>query len=223
VRINQFVAGATGLSRRAADTAITAGRVIVDGKVAKLGQTVTDSASVTLDGQPITLTTTHTYIMLNKPAGYVASRVRQGDDPTLYDLLPPDYRKLRTVGRLDRDSSGLILLTDDGAFIQTHTHPSFEKEKVYELTLTHPLTPADRQWLEAGVKLTDGPSRLKVTAATGQEVTVSLSEGRNRQIRRTLGALGYTITRLHRTHMGRYSLGDLPSGNWKAITAGGPS
>ena len=219
MRINQYVAAASGMSRRAADSAISAGRVSIDGRIAALGDSALEGAQVRLDDKPIVPAATHTYIMLHKPAGYVSSRVRQGDDPTLYELMPPAHRRLRTVGRLDRDSSGLILLSDDGEFIHRLTHPSFSKDKVYELTLARALSDSDRERLGRGVKLTDGLSRVRVLAAAGPGVTVSLAEGRNRQLRRTFGALGYTIERLHRTQVGPYRLGELASGQWQAVTA----
>jgi 23S rRNA pseudouridine2605 synthase len=214
MRINQYVAAATGLSRRAADAVVRAGRVTVDGQPGSLGQTVSPGVNVCLDGQPLKPATTHTYLMLNKPVGYISSRRRQGADPTLYDLLPAPYHNLRLVGRLDRDSSGLMLLTDDGDFIQRHTHPSFHKLKVYDVTLAKPLSPANRQHLARGVHLIDGPSHLTVESATGPHVRVSLTEGRNRQIRRTFGTLGYTVETLHRVQMGEYRLGQLASGAW---------
>jgi 23S rRNA pseudouridine2605 synthase len=214
IRINQFVASATGLSRRAADAAIAEGRITLAGRRATLGETLARDAEVLMDGRPLTPATTHTYIMFNKPAGYVSSRVRQGPSPTLYDLLPAEYHTLRTVGRLDRDSNGLILLSDDGDFIHRLTHPSFAKTKVYELTLARSLSPADQRKLGQGVELTDGPSLVQVDKTRGREVTVSLSEGRNRQLRRTFGALGYTVEQLKRIQMGPYRLGDLPSGAW---------
>lgn len=215
MRINQYVASASGLSRRAADTAIAAGRVHVNGQTASLGANIAEGDLVTLDGQSITPTATFTYILLNKPAGYVSSRVRQGNDPTLYALLPSELRRLRIAGRLDRDSSGLILLTDDGTFIQELTHPSSEKSKRYELKLDQPIKPADVPRLEAGVTLTDGPSRLSVEYVIGKTLAVRLSEGRNRQLRRTFGALGYRVDRLHRTAIGPFELADLASGEWR--------
>lgn len=218
-RINQYIAAATGLSRRAADTAVAAGRVQLGDHVAQLGESVPDGAIVTLDGKKLTPPQTHHYVILHKPTGYVSSRTRQGKDPTLYDLLPPEMRELRIAGRLDRDSSGLVLLSNDGPFINRYTHPSFGKTKLYELTLARSLTAADRAHLEAGVQLTDGPSRLLVTHAHDRRLTVSLTEGRNRQIRRTLGALGYTVERLHRTQIGSYRLGNLAPGSWQEVPA----
>jgi len=218
-RINQFVAAASGLSRRAADAAVAAGRVTHEGHIAQLGETVQPDAVVTLDGQALKLPSTHRYIILHKPVSYVSSRAQQGADPTLYDLLPASLRGLRIAGRLDRDSSGLVLLSDDGPFVNRYTHPSFGKAKLYALKLDKPLAENDRALLESGVNLADGPSRLHVEASSGRHVTVSLSEGRNRQIRRTLGALGYGILVLHRIQIGPYALGDLKPGAWQEVAA----
>jgi 23S rRNA pseudouridine2605 synthase len=217
MRINQFIAGSTDLSRRAADAAVAAGRVSINGHTAAMGQLVDARDSVMLDGTALALRQIHTYVLLNKPAGYVSSRVRQGTGPTLYELLPPLYKTLRIAGRLDRDSSGLVVLTDDGDFIFQLTHPSAEKSKRYELTLQSPLSAADQRKLEAGVVLADGPSQVHVLETRGRSLTVTLSEGRNRQLRRTLGALGYTITKLHRVSMGSLELGALAPGKWHEI------
>jgi 23S rRNA pseudouridine2605 synthase len=221
VRINRFVATATGLSRRAADAAVAAGRVSVDGVPAITGQTVAAGATVIFDGRPIELNPTPTYLALNKPAGYVSSRTRQGSDPTMYELLPDEYHALKPAGRLDRDSSGLMLLSDDGEFIQRHTHPSHTKQKVYELRLDRSLTAGHQLALKQGVELNDGPSHVIVLEAHGADVTVALSEGRNRQLRRTFGALGYSVLRLHRLSIGRYHLGNLEPGQWRTLKPDG--
>jgi 23S rRNA pseudouridine2605 synthase len=110
-------------------------------------------------------------------------------------------------------------LSDDGDFIHRLTHPSFGKEKTYELTLARPLAAADADKLEAGVSLNDGPSRLKVLSRKQDHVCISLSEGRNRQLRRTFGALGYTVQELHRTAVGPYRLADLAEGAWREVPA----
>lgn len=221
MRLNQFIAASTALSRRAADIAVTDGRVAINGQPASLVTPVGEHDNVTLDGVPLTPRATHTYIALHKPVGYVSSRTRQGADPTVYDLLPAHFKTLRIAGRLDRDSSGLLVLTDDGNFIQALTHPSADKTKVYELTLESPISTADVTHLRAGVKLTDGLSRVTVLNARDKHLTVSLGEGRNRQLRRTLGALGYTVVRLHRLSMGHLTLGDLAPGQWHEIDVEG--
>ncbi|HUD11850.1 MAG TPA: pseudouridine synthase [Candidatus Saccharimonadia bacterium] len=218
MRINQFVAQATGLSRRSADAAIADGRVTVWDRPAVLGTEVTPSADIRLDGNPLRIPNAFRYIMLNKPPGYISSRAQQGKNPTLYALLPAEYQSLRITGRLDRDSSGLVILTDDGDFIQRHTHPSYGKQKVYEVTLNRTLTTDDHSRLEAGIVLDDGISRVNIMSRLGRTVTLGLGEGRNRQIRRTFDALGLEVERLHRTAMGPYQLGQLQPGSWIEIS-----
>lgn len=196
MRINQLIASRSGLSRRAADTAITAGQVNVNGQTATLGQSVTESDTVTLNGKPL-VEAEKIYLLLNKPPGYVTSRRKQQDLPTIYELLPKKYHHLKPAGRLDADSCGLLLLTNDGALILKLTHPSHQKIKRYVVTLDKPLTGADRQKLGQGVTLSDGPSKLRVIGE-GKKVSVELSQGRNRQIRRSFGALKYRVDSLER-------------------------
>ena len=261
IRLNKFLAERLGLSRREADDAIVAGHVTVDGQPAVLGTRIDKSSKVCYNSKIVPFEADFLYIMFHKPVGYVCSRRAQGAAPTLYDLLPPPYRALKTVGRLDKDSSGLILLTNDGDFAYQMTHPSFRKTKVYEVELDHPLAPLHQQMIsEYGVMLDDGPSCFKVISGwaadapeggppknaghflgeagaagparrrivEGEQVrsakkcssshyTVIMHEGRNRQIRRTFAALGYRVTRLHRTGFGPYELGDLPSGGLRNI------
>jgi 23S rRNA pseudouridine2605 synthase len=219
VRLNRYVAAGSSLSRRAADEAIEAGRVRVNGEPGQLGMLVKQADQVTLDSRILTLPLERQYVMLNKPVGYVTSRARQGSTPTIYQLLPHQYHLLQPVGRLDKDSSGLLLLTDDGDWAQRLSHPSFSKRKVYQLTLDRPITAADAARLEAGVELDDGLSQVTVLSRAGADITVALSEGRNRQLRRTFEALGYQVRRLHRTDFGPYQLGDLPMGEVAAVAA----
>ena len=160
--------------------------------------------------------------MMNKPAGYVCSRKRQGDNPTLYELLPKKYQELKTVGRLDKDSSGLILLTNDGDFAFKMTHPKFVKTKMYIAELDRTLEPLHQQMIaDFGVKLADGVSKLGLVSLNDnrKKWEITMHEGRNRQIRRTFGALGYTVTKLHRIKFGDYELGDLATGSFNIVEA----
>jgi 23S rRNA pseudouridine2605 synthase len=219
MRINKFVAQASGLSRRAADAAIAEGRVLIDGKLAQLGDTVASDSSVTLDDQPISAAIKTTTIMLNKPVGYVCSRNGQGSQ-TIYELLPKELHHLKPVGRLDKDSSGLLLLTDDGELANQLTHPRYAKTKIYEITLDKSLEPLHQQLInDTGIQLDDGRSQLQLHKLdeAGKQWQVTMQEGRNRQIRRTFAALGYTVTSLHRTNFGNYVLQNLPSGQIKEI------
>jgi 23S rRNA pseudouridine2605 synthase len=207
MRINVYVAQATGLSRRAADAAVQEGRVLVNGTRPNSGQQVKPSDKVTLDGHIVIPPTEPTTILLHKPVGYVCSRDGQGGK-TIYELLAPELQKLKPVGRLDKTSSGLLLMTSDGKLANELTHPSYQKTKLYEVTLIKPLTTHDKRQIEQGVLLEDGLSHLKLEGG-GKHWTVSMQEGRNRQIRRTFAAVGHTVNTLHRTHFGPYTLGDL--------------
>jgi 23S rRNA pseudouridine2605 synthase len=221
MRLNKYVASASSLSRRSADQAIGAGRITVNRLQPNIGQEVEPGDEVTLDGTVITPNTEIVTIMLNKPAGIVVSRDGQGSK-TVYDLLPPEYQQLNPIGRLDKYSSGLLLLTSDGQLAQELTHPSRQKVKVYEVFLDKRLEPLHQQMIsDHGITLEDGVSKLTITKLgipnskskpLNSAYEVSLHEGRNRQIRRTFESLGYRVTHLHRTSFGTYSLEGLKSG-----------
>ncbi|HUD10227.1 MAG TPA: pseudouridine synthase [Candidatus Saccharimonadales bacterium] len=212
MRLNHFIAQASGLSRRAADRAIAEGQVLVNGHPAVLGQDITDANSVTLNQRKLVLPKTTTIVIFNKPIGYVSSRDGQGSK-TIYDLLPLELHSLKPVGRLDKDSSGLLLLTDNGQLAHELTHPRFYKEKVYEIELDKSLEPEDQVKIEAGIQLDDGLSKLKLKKLPSKQAwQVTMHEGRNRQIRRTFTALGYNIAKLHRVKFGNYELGRLKQG-----------
>jgi 23S rRNA pseudouridine2605 synthase len=219
MRINKFIAAGTGLSRRAADAAIGAGRVLVNGRHPATGLDITENEQVTLDGKLVELQA-HKTILLNKPAGYITSRDGQGGR-TIYELLPPELHTLKPIGRLDKYSSGVLLLTNDGELAQRLTHPKYEKTKQYEVVLDKDLQPLHRQMIaEMGVQLDDGPSKFmleRLQEGNDTHWRVIMHEGRNRQIRRTFEALGYQIRRLSRTHFGEYTLGDLKSGDFKTL------
>lgn len=214
MRINKYVAQATGMSRRAADTAIADGRVLINQQTTSQGQDVHGDDKVYLDNKLLRLPV-HMTVILNKPVGYVTSREGQGSK-TVYELLPSELHNLKPVGRLDKDSSGLLLLTNDGQLAQRLTHPSFEKEKVYQVVLDKPLSPSGKIQIEQGITLDDGPSKLKLHG-NGKNWMVTISEGRNRQIRRTFSALNYTVKKLHRVAFGDYYLKSLASGQFKEI------
>lgn len=220
MRINKFVASASDLSRRGADAAVASGRVLVNGKPAEAGQEVSSDDQVTLDGHSIHAPAVTETIMLNKPIGYVVSRNGQGSK-TVYDLLPAKLHHLNPVGRLDKESSGLLILTNDGALAEQLTHPRYEKEKVYEVRLNKPLRALHHQMIsDYGVQLTDGPSKFlleRLQQGDDFHWRVRIREGRNRQIRRTFAALDYSVQDLHRTHFGDYALGKLRSGSFESV------
>lgn len=221
MRLNKYLAQGSELSRRGADEAIRAGRVSVNGEPAKQGMDIADSDTVSLDGRVVTPDRTILTVLFNKPRGYVVSRYGQGSQ-TIYDLLPSEYHHLNPVGRLDKESSGLLLLTNDGQLAQELTHPSRQKVKIYHVTLDKPLQPLHRQMInDHGITLEDGLSQLQLEREQeGNDLAwiVTMHEGRNRQIRRTFASLGYEVQNLHRTQFGPHSLTDLPSGSSRLIT-----
>lgn len=226
-RLNKYLALHSGSSRREADELIAQGKVRVNGLPAVIGQRVHTGDTVAIHGKTVQKKTNFSYIAFNKPVGYVCSRKPQGDTPTIYSLLPEKYHSLKPVGRLDKDSSGILLLTDDGDFAHHMTHPSFHKVKVYEVTLDQPLQPLHQQMInDFGIMLEDGKSQFTIekiarpqssrsTASKGQTYQITMHEGRNRQIRRTFAALGYTVTKLHRTQFGAYSDSQLKIGTYQ--------
>lgn len=215
MRINQFIGRANGISRRQADLLVINGQVSINNVMARPGDDVKPTDKVALDGQLLTLAPLQT-VLLNKPAGYVCSRSGQGS-VTIYDLMP-DFSNLKPAGRLDKDSSGLLIVTNDGNLANQLTHPKYQKVKKYEVTLDKNLISKDKNRLLAGVMLDDGLSRLESLKEIGErKFVVKLSEGRNRQIRRTFKALGYQVRVLHRTQFGPYKLGDLKTGRYKHL------
>lgn len=222
IRLNKHLALALGVSRREADDMISAGRVMINDTQASLGSRIDANSAVTVDGNAVVDIPQLDYYRLNKPVGYVCSRKAQGDNPTIYDLLPEAMKSLKPVGRLDKDSSGLLLLTNDGDYAHTMTHPSFRKVKLYEITLDRPLEPLHQQMMsDYGVEIGDGTSKLSLERRDDnrKDWLVTMSEGRNRQIRRTFAALGYEVTRLHRTTFGPIDLGNLRPGSFERLPA----
>lgn len=221
-RLNKYLALQLGISRREADDFIAAGEVKINEDIATLGARFVEGDKITINGKPVATDTAIAYIAFNKPVNYVCSRKQQGDSPTIYDIIPREYHTLKPVGRLDRDSSGLILLTNDGDFAYEMTHPKFIKTKIYQVTLGHDLEPLHQQMIsDHGINLEDGVSKLQLERRSDDERktwTVTMHEGRNRQIRRTFSSLGYDVIKLHRTDFGPYTLGNLESGKLEIVT-----
>ena len=216
-RLNKYLATNFGVSRREADILIQKGSVEINNRKAEIGERVFDGDRVTIDGKEVNQRTL-VYIILNKPVGYICSRKRQGDTPTIYELLPEDLRQLKSVGRLDKDSSGLILLTNDGDFAFQMTHPKFYKTKKYTVMLDRGLEPLHQQMIaDFGINLTDGLSKMVLVRLDGDRLRwdITLHEGRNRQIRRTFEALGYKVVALHRYQFDNYTLSGLEPGKWE--------
>lgn len=221
IRLNKHLALQLGISRREADELIERGRVTINGTVATLGARLLITDTILVNGEPIVANTAFSYIAFHKPTGYVCSRRSQGGLPTIYELLPARYHDLKTVGRLDFNSSGIILLTNDGDFTYRMTHPKFAKTKIYKVRLDHELEPLHQQMIsDYGVTLEDGASKLILERLSDEDRLdwqVTMSEGRNRQIRRTFASLGYEVKKLHRTNFGNYSIGDIKPGEFEIV------
>lgn len=225
VRLQKYLSQAGAASRRAAEELIRAGRVRVNGVIAaELGVKVEPGRdTVEVDGAVVGHAR-RTWIAVHKPPGVVSTRHDPQGRRTVYDILPPRYRRLFHVGRLDRDSEGLMLLTNDGDAAHRLLHPSFEVEREYEVEIDRRLAAADRSRLLAGVQLEDGPARairvraLRAPADRGHRLRIVLREGRKREVRRLLEAVGYRVRRLVRVRYGPLELGDLAPGAWRPLT-----
>jgi 23S rRNA pseudouridine2605 synthase len=223
--IKALVAAGLG-SRRAMAQAIKDGRVTLNGSAAESFSQVIDTATdrLTFDGKPVLPgKPEYVYLLLNKPVGVVTTTRDERGRPTVIDLLPPESRLagLHPVGRLDQDSRGLILLTNDGDLTYRLTHPSFEKEKEYFVRLDKPLTGEAKLHFEQGIELTDGmtsPLKLHDERTQPAAYRVILHEGRKRQLRRMFQNLGYEVRDLARIRLGSLRLGDLEEGKSRPLT-----
>ena len=221
-RLNKFLALQLGISRRQADELIEKGRISINGKTAQLGERFKAGDEIKLGEKIISKTREEKkYVIFNKPRGYVCSRKKQGENETIYAILPKEFSVLKPVGRLDKDSSGILLLTNDGDFAFQMTHPKFRKVKEYLVSLDTPLQPIHQQMIaDFGINLPDGKSQLGLERLDDSRKNwkVIMSEGRNRQIRRTFSAIGYEVEELHRTVFGSYILPkDLNFGNFRKV------
>ena len=219
MRLNRFLAAAGVGSRRHCDELIAAGRVTINGRVCtnfSAQPTETDHVKV---GGKLVRSQGKVYIMLNKPAGFVSTRADPNARDTIFDLLPPKLPRLFNIGRLDAQSEGLLILTNDGDLAQRLTHPRSKIEKEYDVTINHPWDPSLGPKLLAGMTLDGQRARMeKVTAIRATRVRVILRQGINRQIRRMFYELGYEVEKLVRVRVGHLRLGDLPRGHWRALT-----
>lgn len=226
MRLQTYLARAGAApSRRKGEAMISAGRVTVNGAAAAIGATVSPADAILLDGSPVKLPETETYLALHKPAGYLTTLKDEPgrDRRTINNLMPP-IPGLVPVGRLDAATTGLILLTNDGPLAHKITHPSSEIEKEYRVAVKPPAPDSAIAALAAGPDLEDGkmlPPRLTDLQRGPRRVTFGLTihEGRNRIIRRACAAVGLDLISLHRTRVGPVTLGDLPKGRHRPLTS----
>ncbi len=221
MRLAKYLAHAGVASRRAAETTIAEGRVTVAGQIVfDSARDVDERCAVTVDGRPIQGPEQTVIYAVNKPIGVLSTVQDTHGRPTVVSLVPDEARRLYPVGRLDADSSGLILLTNDGALAQRLTHPSFEVPKTYRARVGGgPVGESALAKLRAGVRLEDGMTAPAQVRRVGQGVLeVTIHEGRNRQVRRMCEAVGHPVLALERIAFGRLKLGELASGASRQLT-----
>lgn len=218
LRLQAFLARAGVGSRRQAEALIRQGRVRVNSEVAQLGTKVAPGDVVEVDGRRVEAPAERVVLALHKPRGYTTTRHDPHAAHTVYELLPK-IPGLHPVGRLDRDSEGLLLLTNDGDLTHRLTHPRFGVRKVYRVWTEGGTLPKEVcRRLLLGVDLEDGPAKaLACRPAPGGAVLV-LAEGRKREVRRMLQRVGYPVRRLLRLQVGPIRLGDLPPGKWRRLS-----
>ena len=229
MRINKYISLCGIASRRAADTLIADGLVQVNGEtITDLGHQVDETKDkVVVDGKPAKLPTKTKTILFHKPPGCVCTKVDPQGRRTVYDYLPPGFQHLKYVGRLDLQSRGLLLFTDDGELLHRLTHPSYEIPRSYYVWTTRPLSDSAAQKLVDGVDIrdeNDPDAKEEIAFATDVYLEngfaeLVLTEGKNREIRRMMRAVGYEIRDLKRISYCKIQLGDLPAGEYRELTA----
>jgi 23S rRNA pseudouridine2605 synthase len=222
-RLQKVLAAAGIGSRRASEELISEGRVTIDGRVAELGDRVDPTtADIRVDGERVNVNPKLLYIMLNKPRGYVTTADDPEGRPTVFDLVNTTER-IFAVGRLDLDTEGLLLLTNDGHLTHALTHPSFEVPRTYVAQVRGKPNRRQLSALRSGVVLEDGPAAADEARVLGDAhgsamVELVISEGRKREVRRMLDAVGLPVERLARVAFDGVQLGDLRQGRWRPLT-----
>lgn len=224
MRLQKYLADAGVASRRACEALIAAGRVRVNGATAAIGQSVEAGDTVELDGKPVACAQRHVVILFYKPRGVVCTSEDPEGRRTVQDYFRDLPERLYNVGRLDLNSEGLLLMTNDGALAHRLTHPRFGVEKTYYVVCDGKVTASDFAKLTNGILLDDGmtaPARVDCVRTTQRGDTsflITIHEGRNRQIRRMAEAIGHRTLRLKRERFGCLELGTLKPGEWRYLT-----
>ena len=221
VRLQKFMADCGVASRRACEALIDEGRVKVNGKIVTTQGVKIDpiNTKVEVDNESISATKIKTYLAFNKPAGILSTMSDPEGRPSLQDFFGSWPDRLFHVGRLDKESEGLIILTNDGQWAHESTHPSFGVEKTYLVQSEEPISRSAFQNLMEGVELEDGLAKPISVARRGAMIEVVIHEGRNQIVRRMFDALGYPVERLIRTAIGSIKLGELPPGKWRSLNS----
>jgi 23S rRNA pseudouridine2605 synthase len=215
-RLQKIMARAGIASRRKAEELIARGRVKVNGKIAKLGDSALEMDVITVDGTPVVRETSHVTFALNKPRGVVTTASDELGRENVLELVP-EVAGLHPVGRLDRESEGLLLLTTDGDLTLHLTHPRYEHEKEYRVWTDRDPTAKELSALRNGVQLEDGPAKAISLEKLEGGAMIVLREGRNRQVRRMFEAVGLDVVKLKRVRVGAQKLGDLRVAEWRVL------
>ena len=224
-RLQKILSAAGVASRRASEDLIAAGRVTVDGRRAELGDRAdATTAVIHVDGERVVTDASRVYLAMNKPRGVVSTMDDERGRAALADFLPPSSQRVFHVGRLDADSEGLLLLTNDGDLAHKLMHPAYEVKKTYLCKVAGPLPRGLGRQLRSGIELDDGPARadsFRVVDSSGRDVLVELilHEGRKHIVRRMLAEVGHPVSQLIRTAIGPVKLGDLRVGRTRRLTA----
>lgn len=226
MRLQKFLARAGVASRRGSETLMSAGRVTVNGiVVTKLGAKIDPTCDVVaVDGVVVRLGDAPIHLMLHKPAGFLTTMNDPLHRPSVRELIPTQFPGLFPVGRLDKDTTGLLLFTTDGELGFRLLHPRFHVEKSYLAKVEGLVVEDALDSLREGIELDDGPTRpatvmVLATAEDHSHVKITISEGRKRQVRRMFSAIGYPVLSLHRVSFGPISLDDLPEGEWRHLSS----
>ena len=222
-RLDQLLSSLGYCTRREAEAVVKGGQVSINGIVATRSDQRADPHQVTLDGKPLEAPD-GLLAVLHKPLGYVCTHA-DGEGPTIYELLPHRWLArnpaVTSAGRLDKETSGLILITDIGALVHRFTSPKAEVEKIYEVTVDHALEPSLIETFASGTVMLRGeerpclPAQLVIRSATTASLTIT--EGRYHQVRRMFASQGWHVEALHRSSFGDYTLGDLEEGQWRIL------
>ena len=222
IRLQKYLADCGIASRRRAEELISAGKITVNGHIAQIGTKISSGVDeVVFAGEIVSPKSEMVYIMLNKPAGIITSASDQFGRKTVLDLVSGVNARLFPVGRLDYATSGLILLTNDGALANSLSHPRHGSEKTYIAKVATPLDARAIQIFAEGVKIdgyTTRPAVLEIVGADKKTAKIILKEGRNRQIRKMFDMLGIRVVSLKRTAIGKIAIGGLKVGEWRHLT-----
>ncbi|MBQ5335509.1 MAG: rRNA pseudouridine synthase [Oscillospiraceae bacterium] len=226
IRIQKLLSDAGFCSRRKAEALIAAGKVRLNGRPVRLGDKAAKTDLITVNGERVDIPkrTAHRYIMLNKPRGYVTTLSDEQGRRCVTDLLTDIPERVYPIGRLDRNSEGLLLFTNDGAFANGIMHPSREVSKTYRVTVRPPVSEEQLALMSAGVKLDDGvvtaPANIVTQTIEPERVVllVTIHEGKKREVRRMCDAVGLEVARLRRISIGPVKLGMLKPGQWRDLT-----